>query len=35
VSRRRGRPGQDFGALIAGDDAKLAQVMTELGLKKK
>jgi tripartite-type tricarboxylate transporter receptor subunit TctC len=28
-------PAQDFGALIASDDAKLAQVMGELGLKKK
>jgi tripartite-type tricarboxylate transporter receptor subunit TctC len=28
-------PAQDFGALIASDDAKLAQVMAELGLKKK
>src|SRR6266849_9141442 len=28
-------PAEDFGKLIAGDDAKLAQVMAELGLKKK
>jgi tripartite-type tricarboxylate transporter receptor subunit TctC len=28
-------PSGDFGALIASDDAKLAQVMGELGLKKK
>jgi tripartite-type tricarboxylate transporter receptor subunit TctC len=28
-------PSEDFGALIASDDAKLAQVMGELGLKKK
>jgi tripartite-type tricarboxylate transporter receptor subunit TctC len=28
-------PAEDFGALIASDDAKLAQVMAELGLKKK
>jgi tripartite-type tricarboxylate transporter receptor subunit TctC len=28
-------PAADFGALIASDDAKLAQVMGELGLKKK
>jgi tripartite-type tricarboxylate transporter receptor subunit TctC len=28
-------PAEDFGALIANDDAKLAQVMAELGLKKK
>ena len=28
-------PAEDFGALIASDDAKLAQVMGELGLKKK
>jgi tripartite-type tricarboxylate transporter receptor subunit TctC len=28
-------PAEDFGALIATDDAKLAQVMAELGLKKK
>jgi tripartite-type tricarboxylate transporter receptor subunit TctC len=28
-------PSEDFGALIASDDAKLAQVMAELGLKKK
>jgi tripartite-type tricarboxylate transporter receptor subunit TctC len=28
-------PSEDFGALIASDDAKLAQVMGDLGLKKK
>jgi tripartite-type tricarboxylate transporter receptor subunit TctC len=28
-------PADDFGSLIASDDAKLAQVMGELGLKKK
>jgi tripartite-type tricarboxylate transporter receptor subunit TctC len=28
-------PAEDFGSLIASDDAKLAQVMGELGLKKK
>ena len=28
-------PSEDFGALIASDDEKLAQVMGELGLKKK
>jgi tripartite-type tricarboxylate transporter receptor subunit TctC len=28
-------PAGDFGALIASDDAKLAQVMAELGLKRK
>lgn len=28
-------PADDFGKLIAGDDARLAQVMTELGLKKQ
>jgi tripartite-type tricarboxylate transporter receptor subunit TctC len=28
-------PAEDFGALIANDDEKLAQVMGELGLKKK
>jgi tripartite-type tricarboxylate transporter receptor subunit TctC len=28
-------PADDFGRLIASDDAKLASVMVELGLKKK
>ncbi len=28
-------PADDFGKVIAHDDAKLAQLMTDLGLKKK
>ena len=35
ASRPAYLPAEDFGALIASDDAKLAQVMGELGLKKK